>query len=73
MKLLKAVLQHRTVYLVEHVQPDLDLIVRPDSENVRVEGRVVKFAQRQPIRNDGMSLRGPVWQDVRGFEKLLVA
>ena len=45
-ELLEPVLQHRPVNLFEHVETDHDLVVGSDAENLRIEGGVVKLAER---------------------------
>ena len=71
-KLLEPVFQHRPVNLLEHVQADLDLVVGPDAEDLRIERGVVQLAEREAVWNDRMPLRMPVWQNVRGLEEFLM-
>ena len=62
--------QHRPVNLLQHVEPQVNRVVGPDAEDVGVERRVVKFAQRQSVGDDGLPTRMRVRQNVRGFEQL---
>jgi hypothetical protein len=72
LKTLEAVDEHGAVDLIKEVSSDVDRQVRRDAENVRVEGRVVKLAQRKAIANGRFTLWVAVRQDVRGFEQLRV-
>ena len=46
---LQAMLKHGTIDLSENVPPDVDLQVGRYTDNVRVKGRVMDLAERQPI------------------------
>src|SRR6266496_2422031 len=64
LKTLKAVNEHGAVDLIKDVSSNVDPQVRRDAENVGVEGRVVKLAERKPIANGRFTLGMSVWQDV---------
>ena len=68
MKTLQTLLEHRPVRLVENVAAELDDIVRPNAEEMRVKRGVVQAAQRETVRNNRKPLRMPVWQDVRSLK-----
>ena len=40
-KSLKAVDQHRSIFLLEHISSNLDDVVRPDADHVSIEGGMV--------------------------------
>ena len=65
---LETVLEHRAINLLEHVQTDFDLVVGPDTKNVRVEGGVVQLAERHPVGNHRMPLGVTIGQDVSRLE-----
>ena len=46
---LQPVLQYRAINFGEHIVAHLDHEVRPDADDVHVEGGMVQFAQRQPV------------------------
>jgi len=70
---LQPVAQHGTVGLVHDVASHFDDEVRPDAQEVPVEGRVVQLAERETVRDDRLPLRMPVRQDVSCVEQLLGA
>ena len=53
--LLKAVSQHRAIYLVQQSVVDFDLMVRCDSKDVLVIGGVMNLAERHAIGNYGIT------------------
>jgi hypothetical protein len=67
---LKAMDEHRAVDLIKDISSNVDRQVRRDTENVRVERRVVELAERKPIANGRFALWMAVRQDVSGFEQL---
>ena len=67
MELLEAVPQHRPVRFLENVESDLYAIVRPDTQDVAVEGGVMKFAERQTVWHD----REALWMSVREYVRRL--
>src|SRR2546421_11335116 len=62
--------QHRSVHLIDEAWRDLDHKVRAHAQQVEVIGSVMDLAQREPIRNDGISLGLAVRDDVSGVEQL---
>lgn len=68
-QILQPVAEHRAVLLLEDVVPDLDHQVRPDAEDVPIEGGVVDLAQRNPIGDHRVAVRMPIREDVRGLEQ----
>jgi hypothetical protein len=72
MEPLQAVLEHGTVFLLQHVDPNLDFQIGPNAENVSIERCVVERAQRQAVRDDRKSVGVAIRKNVRGVEKLLV-
>jgi hypothetical protein len=48
-KSLEAMLQHRPVDFFEHIETDLDDVVRSHAEDVTVERRMVEFAERKTV------------------------
>src|SRR5690606_25150251 len=73
MHALKAVSQHRAVFFRKNVRANLDNSVRPNSDEVSVERRVVDLAEREPVVNLRHSKRVPVGDDVARIQKLTVA
>lgn len=71
--LLKTDDQHRPVGLPQDRVADLYDVVRADSEEESVEGRVVKLAQRDPVTDDRITLWIVIRCDVRGVEQLVMA
>jgi hypothetical protein len=71
-KFLQSMLEHGPVFLLEHVSSHLDDIVRPNTNHVRIERRVMKLAERQAVRHYWEALRMSVRQDVRRFEEFYV-
>jgi hypothetical protein len=71
--LLKTMEQHGTIRFLKHIPADLDHVVRPDAENMRVERGVVQLAERKTVRNDRLASRVTVRQDVRGLEQLAMS
>jgi hypothetical protein len=69
---LKPVLEHRAVRLAQDIQPKVYHEIRADTEDVAIEGRVVKLAERDSIGHDGLTPRIAVGQDVGGLEQLQV-
>ena len=61
--------QHRAVDLGENREADLDDEIRPDSQDVLVERRVVEFAEGETIPDRGLTSPG-IGQDVCGVEQL---
>jgi hypothetical protein len=66
-EVLQTVQQHRAVDLEEDVLPDLDRVVRPDAQEICIEGCVVKFAQGEAVGHNGSASRVPVGKDVGGI------
>lgn len=56
-KFLKRVLQGGAVNFRKDVGADLDLVIRPDPEDVDVEGGVVDPAHRDPVGDDGRTAK----------------
>jgi hypothetical protein len=67
MKPLQAVDQHRSVRFLEHVVTHFDLVVGPNGHQVRVEGRVMKRAERDAVWHGRGSKRVTVTNDVSGL------
>ena len=65
--------EHRAVLFLKNVPPDHDNQIRANAKNLAVEGRMVKFAEREAVRNDWLALRMTIGKDVRCFQKLDVA
>ena len=68
LKALEAMLKHRPVDFLQHVEAHGDLEVRRDADEVAVEGGVVELAEREAVGND----RAPP-KDVSGCEQLVMA
>ncbi len=74
MHALEAMSQHGAVLFFEDVTPDLELqIVRPDTDEVMVEGGVMDLAQRKAIRNDRITTFVAVGNDMGSVEQFLTA
>ena len=71
-RFLEAVSEHGAVDLGEDVAPDLDLEVRPDSQDVAVEGGVVDLAEGQSVGHFRDAQCFAVTDDVRRVEELAV-
>jgi hypothetical protein len=72
LKPLKAVTEHRTISFSKNVGPDFHLQIGSHAQDVRVEGGVMKLAQRQTVRHNWLSSRVTVGKNVGGIEKLAV-
>lgn len=70
MELLKAVLKHRTVVLLEYVISDFDDVVWRYADYVRVVCAVMDLAEREAVRYDRLAARLAVGNDVRGVKEL---
>jgi hypothetical protein len=70
---LEAVLEHRAVDLLEHVEADLDLEVGCDADDVGIEGRVMQLAQREAVGNHWLSQGMAVGQDMGSVQQLVMA
>ena len=53
--LLQPMTKHRPVALVQDVATNLDHVVRSHAKDVSVERRVMQFAEREAVGNDGFS------------------
>ncbi|HET6639045.1 MAG TPA: hypothetical protein VFH82_09725, partial [Gemmatimonadota bacterium] len=73
LKSLKPVEEHRTVDFLENIHPYIDPTVRTNAENVPVVRCMVELAERQPVRDDRVSLRVLIGKDVRRVEEFSVA
>ena len=65
MKALNGMPEGRTIPLFENIGPDLDNIVRPDSNKKLIECRMMKVAQGQAVSNNGRSSRIRIGNDMR--------
>src|SRR5438876_11706455 len=65
---LKAMLKHRPVDFLQHVEAHGDLEVGRDADEVAVEGGVVKLAEREAVRNHRLSQGMTVREDVGGLQ-----
>ena len=65
---LQAMLEHRPVDFLQHVEAHDDLEVRRHADDVRVERGVVKLAEREAVGNDRLAQRMAVGEDVGGFQ-----
>ena len=72
MEPLQAVDQHRAVGLLEHVSAHLDLIIRPDRQQVRIEGGMMQRAEGDAVRHRRRAKRFTVANDVSGLQELIV-
>ncbi len=70
MKPLQTMLEHGTVLFVQHVPSQLDDQVRPNPDDVAIEGRMMQLAEGNPVRNDREPARIGVGDDVGRLEKL---
>ncbi len=64
MHLLEAMAKHRPVDLGEYVATDLGHVVRTDTKDVRVVGRMVDLAQGKPVRHDWVTTQMVIGKDV---------
>ena len=65
--------QHGAVGLIQDGRRHVNHQVRIDADEMAIECRMVEFAEREAVRNDGLAAWMPVRQDMRGFQELLVA
>lgn len=70
---LESVKKHRHVDLLKQAMMDLDGVVGSDAEDVAVVRRMVDLAQRKAIRNNWVTIGGPILDDVRGVQQLPMA
>ena len=70
---LEPMLKHRSVDLFEHVEAHLDLEVGCDSDDVGVERRMMKLAEREAVGDDRLAPRMAIRKDVRGFQQFVMA
>ena len=62
-------LEHRSIYFLQDVIPDMSPRVGIDAENVGVVGPMVNLAHSQPIRHHGFTLRVTISKDVRSVKQ----
>ena len=55
MKALESVAQRWSIAFLEHITPDLNDVVRPNPENLSIEGPMVNCAHRDSVRHDRLS------------------
>ena len=67
-----AMLVHGTIGLDEDVGAHLDDVAAGDAEEITVEGSVVKLAEGDAVRDDGLAFGVAVGDDVSGVKKLLM-
>src|SRR5437879_6950150 len=65
--------EHRTICLLEHIEPNLDFQIGPHAEHVPIESRMMQGAECEAVRHDRAPAWMPVGQDVRRLEKFLMA
>jgi hypothetical protein len=70
---LQAMLEHRPVDFLQHVEAHGDLEVGRDADEVAVEGGVVQLAEREAVGNDRLAQGMAVGEDVGGFQQLVMA
>ncbi|MBI3403255.1 MAG: cupin domain-containing protein [Acidobacteria bacterium] len=68
---LKTMNQHRAVRLIEHVLPHFDNGVGRDSNEVPIEGGMMKLAQREAVGNGRHAERIRIRHDMRGLEQFV--
>src|SRR2546426_4249282 len=73
LKALEAMLKHRPVDFVQHVEAHGDLEVGRDADEVAVEGGVVELAEREAVGNARLPQGMAVREDVSGFQQLVMA
>ncbi len=61
--------EHRSVDLQQQIGSDLNLIIRPYTEDAGVIGRMVDLAQCQSISHDGLAARFTVRDDMGGIKQ----
>ena len=66
LKALQAMLEHRPVDFLQHIEAHGDLEVGRDADEVAVEGGVVELAEREAIGNDRLAQGMAVGEDVGG-------
>src|SRR5262245_21437188 len=64
LKALRAVDEHRPVFLTEDVASSLDHQVRPNAQDLSIEGRVVQRAEREAVRDHRHSARMAVRENM---------
>src|SRR5881628_3277377 len=70
---LQAVLEHRPVDFLQHVEAHGDLEVRRDADDVGVERGVVKLAEREAVGNHRLAERVAIREDQGGLQQLVMA
>lgn len=65
---LEAVLEHRSIDLLEQIVPNLDHIIWPDTKDLGVVRRVVNLAQRQSVPNRCDAAFMPIRDDMRSVQ-----
>lgn len=70
METLKAMNEHWPIGVRQHVRSNLNHVVGSKSNQVAIERRVVKIAERNTIGDLGFAQRIAVGHDVCGFEQL---
>ena len=73
LKALEAMLEHRPVDFLQHVEAHGDLEVGRDADEVAVVGGVVELAEREAVENDRLPRGWPSVENVSGFQQLVMA
>ena len=70
---LQAMLEHRPVDLLQHVEAHRDLEVGRDADDVGVERGVMQRAEREAVGNYRLAGRVAIREDVGGLQQLVMA
>ena len=70
---LQAMLEHRPVDLLQHVEAHRDLEVGRDANDVGVERGVMQLAEREAVGNHRLTERVDIREDVGGLQQLVMA
>jgi len=70
---LEAMLEHRPVDLLQHVEADRDLEVGRDADDVGVERGVMQLAEREAVGNHRLAERVNIRKDVSGPQQFVMA
>ncbi len=71
-QILNRVLECRTIALLEDIRPDLDNIIRPQSDEELIEYRMVKAAQSDAVADNRLALRLSVRNNMGGVKQFLM-
>jgi hypothetical protein len=73
LKSLKTVSKHWAVAFLQHVNANLDLKIRCDTDDVRIEGCMMKLAECEAVGNHRLTQGMAIRKNMRSFKQLVMS